>query len=156
MHFNKNHVCMGISMHARLLISEFLCTLLSCILSYLTKNTSPFDVWGIIQINFPGSPSVPTIDDKIYSVTDSTTAMVTFLATSNGSFGTGVSYLGSLVGNSGGSVNVAGNRFILTGLNYTESYTASVVATSAVCPGVLNSTTIINMNFNIESKWFLL
>ncbi len=86
------------------------------------------------------------------SLIDSTTGLVTFEASSTASFGTGVSYLGSVVGG-GGSLSVDGNRFTVTGLSYTESHTVSVVATSAVRPGVLNSSSIdIKVEFNIESK----
>ncbi len=46
-----------------------------------------------------------------------------------------------------------GNRFTVTGLNYTESHTVSVVATSVVCLGVLNSSSSdIVVNFRIGSE----
>ncbi len=58
-----------------------------------------------------------------------------------------------MVGGSG-SVVVTDNSITVTGLSYTESHTVSVVATSAVCPGVLNSSiTDVPVMFNIRSEW---
>ncbi len=96
------------------------------------------------------SPSTPTTGSIVYSVTDTTTGLAIFEASSTGSFGTGVSYSGSVVGG-GGSLSVDGNRFTVTGLSYTESHTVSVVATSALCPGVLNSANVAFM-FDISSE----
>ncbi len=47
---------------------------------------------------------------------------------------------------------VTDNSIDITGLSYTESHTLLVVATSAVCPGVLNNTDVSVM-FNVRSKW---
>ncbi len=53
-----------------------------------------------------------------------------------------------------GSVVVTDNNIIVAGLSYTESHTVGVVATSAVCPGVLNSSiTDVPVMFNIRSEW---
>ncbi len=96
------------------------------------------------------SPSTPTAGSITYSVTDTTTGQVTFETSSTEAFGTGVSYLGSVV-EGGGSLSVDGNRFTVTGLSYTESHTVSVVATSVMCPGVLNNASV-SLVFNISSE----
>ncbi len=83
---------------------------------------------------------------------DESTGQFTLLVCSNGTFGTGVIFFGSVVGGSG-SVVVTDNSITVTGLNYTKSHTVSVVATSAVCPGVLNSSSIdFPVIFNIRSE----
>ncbi len=83
---------------------------------------------------------------------DSTIGRVRFLASSSGTFGTEVAMSASVVGGSG-SVVVTDNVIIVTGLSYTESHTVSVIATSAVCPGVLNSSvTVVPVMFNIRSE----
>ena len=68
---------------------------------------------------------------------DSTTGRFRFLVSSSGRFGTKVAISAGVVGGSG-TVEVTDNNITVTGLSYTESHTVSVVATSAVCPGVLN------------------
>ncbi len=81
---------------------------------------------------------------------DSTTGRFRFLASSSGTFGTEVNLSTNVVE---GSVEVAGGGFTVTGLSYTGSHTISVVATSAVCPGVLNSSvTVVPVMFNIRSE----
>ena len=50
-------------------------------------------------------------------------------------------------------MEVTDNNITVTGLSYTESHTVSVVATSAVCPGVLNSITVVPVMFNIACEW---
>ncbi|XP_064397626.1 uncharacterized protein LOC135344348 isoform X2 [Halichondria panicea] len=103
-----------------------------------------------IQINI-GPPSTPTIDGMEYSVVDSPTGQFRFLASSSGTFRTGVIISASVVGGSG-SVVVTDNNIIVIGLSYTGSHTVSIVATSAVCPGVLNSSvTVVSVVFNIRT-----
>ncbi len=78
---------------------------------------------------------------------DKSTGQVTLLISS---VGTGVSFFAG----GSGSVKVTGNSINVTGLSYTESHIVSVVATSAVCPGVLNSSiTNVTVMFNIRSEW---
>ncbi len=99
-----------------------------------------------------GPPSTPTVVSTEYSVVDGSTGHVTFLVSSSGAFGTGVRFYGSVIGD--GSVEVAGDRLTVTGLSYTESHTVSVVATSAVCPGILNGSSInVPEIFNTKSEW---
>ncbi len=102
-----------------------------------------------------GPPSTPTVDGMEYSVVDSTTGRFRFLVSSSngpsGTFGTGVTISASVVGGSG-SVVVTDNSINVTELSYTESHTVRVVATSAVCAGVLNSTDVSVM-FNIRCEW---
>ncbi len=51
------------------------------------------------------------------------------------------------------SVKVTDNNITVTRLSYTESHTVSVVATSAVCPGVLNSSSVdFPVIFNVRSE----
>ncbi len=77
------------------------------------------------------------------------TGQVTLLINS---VGTGVSFFAR----GSGSVEVTDNSINVTGLSYTGSHTISVVATSAVCPGVLNSNiTYVTVMFNIRSEWKL-
>ncbi len=84
---------------------------------------------------------------------DMLTGRVTLLASSSGTFGTEVSFYGNNVAGSG-SVVVTDNNITVTGLSYTEFHTVRVVATSAVCPGVLNSSiTDVPVMFNIRSEW---
>ncbi len=79
---------------------------------------------------------------------DSTTGRVRFLVSSSGTFGTEVTISANVVE---GSVEVAGGGFNVTGLNYNESHTVRMVATSAVCPGMLNSSvTDVPVVFNIR------
>ncbi len=86
---------------------------------------------------------------------DELTGRVTLLVSSSGTFGTEVSFYGSVEGS--GSVEVTDNNITVTGLSYTESHTVSVVATSAVCPGVLNSSiTAVPVMFNIRSEWLFI
>ncbi len=86
-----------------------------------------------------------------YSVIDPTTGQITLLAISAGTFGTNVSFYGSVDGI--GTVVVTDNNVTVTGLSYTESHTVNVVATSDVCPGVLNSSvTVVPVMFNIRSE----
>ncbi len=99
-----------------------------------------------------GPPSTPTVDSVEYSVGNSTTGQFRFLVSSSGTFRTEVAISASVVGGSG-SVIVTDNSITVTGLSYTESHTVSVVATSAVCPGVDNSTTDVPVVFNIRSEW---
>ena len=80
----------------------------------------------------------------------STTGRFRFLASSSGTFGTEVTISASVVGGSG-SVVVTDNSITVTGLSYTRSHTVRVVATSAVCPGVLSNTDVPVM-FNIRSE----
>ncbi len=83
---------------------------------------------------------------------DSTTGRFRFLVSSSGTFGTEVTISASMVGGSG-SVVVTDNSITVTELSYTGSHTARVVATSAVCPGVLNSSiTDVPVVFNIRSE----
>ena len=56
-----------------------------------------------------------------------------------------------MVGGSG-SVVVTDNSINVTGLSYTGSHTVSVVATSAVCPGVDNRSVDVPVVFNIRSE----
>ncbi len=82
---------------------------------------------------------------------DMLTGRITLLASSSGTFGTQVSFYGNVTGS--GSVVVKDNNIIVTGLSYTESHTVTLVATSAVCPGVLNSSiTDVSVMFNIRSE----
>ncbi len=98
------------------------------------------------------SPSLPTVGTLTYSVINSMTGQVTFKASSTGSFGTGVRFYHSLLGD-GSSTELTNGTITVTGLSYTEFHTVRVVATSAVCPGVLNSSSIdVPLNFNIASK----
>ena len=84
---------------------------------------------------------------------DRLTGQITLLVSSSGTFGTAITFYGSVVGGSG-LVEVTGSIITVTGLSYTESHTVSVVATSAVCPGVLNSSVIfVPVMFNIRSEW---
>ena len=99
-----------------------------------------------------GPPSTPTVVSAEYSVVDRSTGQVTFLVSSSGAFETGVSFYGNVIGD--GSVEVAGDSINVTGLSYTESHTVSVVATSAVCPGMLNGSSIdVSVMFNTKSEW---
>ncbi len=83
---------------------------------------------------------------------DSTTGRFRFLASSSGTFRTGVTISAIVVGGSG-SVVVTDNNIIVIGLSYTRSHTVSIVATSAVCPGVLNSSSVdVPVMFNIRSE----
>ncbi len=52
-----------------------------------------------------------------------------------------------------GSVEVTDNNIVVTGLSYTGFHTVCVVAASAVCPGVLNSSIDVSVMFNIRSEW---
>ncbi len=79
---------------------------------------------------------------------DSTTGRFRFLVSSSGTFGTEVTISASVVGGSG-TVEVTDNNITVTRLSYTESHTVNVVATSAVCSGVLNSITVVPVMFNI-------
>ena len=99
-----------------------------------------------------GPPSIPTVDNVKYSVVDSTTGRFIFLASSSGTFGTEVTISASVAGDSG-SVVVTDNSIVVTGLSYGESHTVSVVATSDVCPGVLNNSIDVPVSFNIKSEW---
>ncbi len=108
---------------------------------------------NVLYLTIIGPPSTPTVDSMEYSVSDSTTGRVNFLVGSSGTFGTEVTISASVVGNTG-SVVVTDNNIIVTGLSYTDTHTVSVVATSAVCPGVLNSSiTDVPVVFNIRSEW---
>ncbi len=101
--------------------------------------------------NNTGPPSTPTVDQMEYSVVDKSTGQFTLLVSSNGTFGTGVTFYASVEGSD--SVKVTDNNITVTRLSYTESHTVSVVATSAVCPGVLNSSSIdFPVIFNIRSE----
>ena len=82
---------------------------------------------------------------------DSTTGRFRFLVSSSGTFGTKIAISASVEGS--GSVEVTDNSITVTGLNYTGSHTVSVVATSAVCPGVNNSITDVSVIFNIRCEW---
>ena len=99
-----------------------------------------------------GSPSTPTVDSMEYSVGDSTTGRFRFLVSSSGTFGTEVTIYASMVGGRG-SLVVTDNSITVTGLSYTRSHIVSVVATSAVCPGVDNSSTDVPVVFNIRCEW---
>ncbi len=84
---------------------------------------------------------------------DSLTGQITLLVSSSGTFGTAITFYGSVVGGSG-LVEVTDSIITVTGLRYTGSHTISVVATSDVCPGVLNSSVIfVPVMFNIRSEW---
>ncbi len=96
-------------------------------------------------------PSTPTVNSMEYSVGDSTTGRFRFLVSSSGTFRTEVTISASVVGGSG-SVVVTDNNITVTGLSYTESHIISVVATSAVCPGVLNSNIPFPVMFNITCE----
>ncbi len=98
-----------------------------------------------------GPPSTPTVDSMEYSVGDSTTGRFRFLVSSSGRLGTEVAISASVVGGSG-TVVVTDNSITVIGLSYTRSHTVSIVATSAVCPGVLNNTDVSVM-FNIACEW---
>ncbi len=99
-----------------------------------------------------GPPTTPTVDSMEYSVVDSTTGRFRFLVSSSGTFRTGVTISASVVGGSG-SLVVTENIITATGLSYTGSHTVRVVATSDVCPGVLNSSvTVVPVVFNIRSE----
>ncbi len=98
-----------------------------------------------------GPPSTPAVDSMEYLVGDSTTGQFRCLVSSCGTFGTEITISASVVGGSG-SVKVTGSIITVTGLSYTESHTVGVVATSAVCPGVLNSTNVSVM-FSIRCEW---
>ncbi len=83
----------------------------------------------------------------------STTGRFRFLASSSGTFGTEVTISASVVGGSGTVIVTDNNIITVTGLSYTESHTVRVVATSAVCPGVLNSSSVdVPVMFNIRSE----
>ncbi len=109
---------------------------------------------GISNTSFchPGPPSTPTVDSMEYSVGDSTTGRFRFLVSSSGRFRTEVAISAGVVGGSG-TVEVTDNNITVTGLSYTGSHTVSVVATSDVCPGVLNSITVVPVVFNIACEW---
>ncbi len=105
-----------------------------------------------VYIIYIDHPSPPTVDTLTYSVIDSMTGQVTFEASSTGSIGTGVRFYHSLLGD-GSSTELTNDTITVTRLNYTESHTVRVVATSAVCPEVLNSSSIdVPLNFSIESE----
>ncbi|XP_064397532.1 uncharacterized protein LOC135344285 isoform X2 [Halichondria panicea] len=104
---------------------------------------------GNLTIQVIGPPSTPTVDSMEYSVGDSTTGRFRFLVSSSGRLGTEVAISASVVGGSG-TVVVTDNSITVIGLSYTRSHTVSIVATSAVCPGVLNNTDVSVM-FNIAS-----
>ncbi len=116
--------------------------------THMVNNTISFCLTTVT-----GPPSTPTVDSMEYSVGDSTTRQFRFLVSSSGTFGTEVTISASVVGGSG-SVEVTGSIITVTGLSYTESHTVGVVATSAVCPGVLNSsvTVVPAVVFNIRSQ----
>ncbi len=99
-----------------------------------------------------GPPSTPIIDSMEYSVVDSTTGRFRFSVSSSGTFGTEVNISASVVGDSG-TVVVTDNNVTVTELSYNESHTVRVVATSAVCPGVDNSSIDVPVVFNIRSEW---
>ncbi len=100
---------------------------------------------------YTGPPSTPFVDSVEYSVFNELNGQVTLLVISSGTFGTGVRFYGSV--ESSDSVEVANNNITVTGLSYTGSHTVSVVATSDVCPGVLNSSSVnVPVMFNIRSK----
>ncbi len=119
--------------------SLFYCQIFACILFKVFIST------------YTGPPSLPTISSMEYSVIDSTTGQITLLVISAGTFGTNVSFYGSVEGI--GTVVVTDNNVTVTGLSYTESHTVNVVATSDVCHGVLNSSvTVVPVMFNIRSE----
>ncbi len=80
------------------------------------------------------------------------TGQIMLLVNSSEVFGTAITFYGSVVGGSG-SVEVTDNNIIVTGLSYTGFHTVCVVAASAVCPGVLNSSIDVSVMFNIRSEW---
>ncbi len=105
-----------------------------------------------MHINYTGIPSTPTVDSMEYSVVNSTTGRFRLLVSSSGTFGTKVTLSASVVGGSG-TVVVTDNMITVIGLSYTGSHTVSVLATSAVCPGVDNSSIDVPVVFNIRSEW---
>ena len=78
---------------------------------------------------------MPTLGPVEYSVESATTGRAVFTVSSMGSFGTAVSYSGSVIGGNG-TVETTGNSIVVAGLDYTQTHTVVVMATSAVCPGV--------------------
>ena len=100
--------------------------------------------WSIIQYSTTGPPSTLTVDSVEYLVVDLTTGRFRFLVSSSGAFRTRVTISASVV--------VTDNIITATGLSYIRSHTVSVVATSDVCPGVLNSSTVVPVVFNIRSE----
>ena len=124
--------------------SESLVIKLHCLLTEVHLFTCP------IQLNLAHHFSIdPTavVDSIEYLVESVVTGEVRLTVSSPGAYGTGVVYGGSVTG---GSVVVNDSSMVVTGLDYRQTHSVSVTASSSQCSGLVG-TTPVEATFTTES-----